>query len=102
MDVREVGARLGAEVVVEGSVRKSGDQLRITAQAIDAANGCHLWSEVYGRDGGDVFAIQEEIARAIAGTLRRKLPPHALQRTGAHRPPVEAHERFLKALLVLA
>lgn len=63
LDVRDIGQRLGAHVVVEGSVRKAGPQLRITAQAIDAARGIHLWSETYRRELKDVFAIQEEMSR---------------------------------------
>lgn len=69
VDVREVGQRLGAVAVVEGSVRRSGRALRVTAQLVDAETGYYLWSETYRRDLADVFAIQEEIARAIAARL---------------------------------
>jgi len=70
MDLRVVGDSLGVGYIVEGSVRKDGERLRITAQLIDAADGSHLWSESYNRTLDDVFAIQAEIAQAIAGALR--------------------------------
>jgi TolB-like protein/Tfp pilus assembly protein PilF len=73
VDMREVGRRLGAATVVEGSVRKSGQSLRITAHLVNTANGYALWSGAFEREMPDVFAIQEEISRAIvaklAGTL---------------------------------
>jgi adenylate cyclase len=70
IDIREVGRRLNADVVIEGSVRKSGAQLRITGQAIQSESGHHLWSEIYRREQKDVFAIQEEIAQSVASLLR--------------------------------
>ena len=74
IDIRDVGQRLGADLVIEGSVRKAGEQLRITAQAVETASGHHLWSETFGRELKDVFAIQEEIARAVADLLRVHAP----------------------------
>ncbi len=70
LDLRSVGDSLGVQYLVEGSVRKAGNQLRITAQLIDVADGSHLWSESYNRTLDDVFAIQMEIALAIAEALR--------------------------------
>lgn len=70
LDMRAIGDSLGVAYLMEGSVRKAGDQLRITAQLIDAADGSHLWSESYDRMMDDVFAIQTEIAEAIAAELR--------------------------------
>ena len=70
VDLAEVGAKLRVAAVLEGSVRKSGSQLRITAQLIKVADGFHLWSERYDREMTDVFAIQEEIAKAIAERLQ--------------------------------
>jgi adenylate cyclase len=72
-DIRKIGRHLGVEAVLEGSVRKSGNQLRISAQLINAADGCHMWSERYDRELKDVFAIQDEIARSIAATLQLTL-----------------------------
>ena len=69
-DLREIGDELGVAYLVEGSVRKAGSRLRITAQLIDAADGAHLWSETYDRQLEDVFAIQTEIAEAVAVSLR--------------------------------
>src|SRR5580700_9517767 len=74
-DVREIGDRLGAGTVIEGSVRKAGSQLRICAKAIKASDGLTLWSDTFDRDLADVFAIQDEIARAVAGALRVSLAP---------------------------
>jgi TolB-like protein/Tfp pilus assembly protein PilF len=72
-DVRVVGDRLGVGSVVEGSVRRSGEQLRVTAQLIRVADGSHLWSARYDRKLDDVFAIQTEIAREIAEAVRSEL-----------------------------
>jgi TolB-like protein/DNA-binding SARP family transcriptional activator/Tfp pilus assembly protein PilF len=69
IDVRDVGRRLGAAAVVEGSVRRSGRTLHVTAQLVDATTGYDLWSAAYDREPEDVFAIQEEIARAIVAAL---------------------------------
>jgi serine/threonine protein kinase/tetratricopeptide (TPR) repeat protein len=72
-DVRQVGRSLGVGAVVEGSVRKSGNQLRVAAQLVNVADGYQLWSQAYDREATDVFAVQEEIARAIVEALRVKL-----------------------------
>ncbi len=69
IDIRQVGETLNANHVLEGSVRKAGDRLRITAQLISVHDGYHLWSETYNRQIDDVFAIQEEIARAVVSAL---------------------------------
>jgi adenylate cyclase len=74
-DVRSIGRKLGVATVLEGSVRKSGDQLRIAAQLINVEDGCHLWSERYERQMQEVFAIQDEISRSIAATLKITLSP---------------------------
>ncbi len=74
VDIREVGQRLGANLVIEGSVRKAGEQLRITAQAIQTESGHHLWSETFRRELKDVFAIQEEIAQSVADLLQLHTP----------------------------
>ena len=73
LDIRDIGERLGVDHVVQGSVRKSGDDLRITAQLIQAADGTNLWSETYDRREEEVFAVQEEISRSIANALQVKL-----------------------------
>jgi TolB-like protein/Flp pilus assembly protein TadD len=70
MEVPEIAAALNVRMVLEGSVRKQGDKVRITAQLIDAQNGFHLWSQTYDRKLEDIFAIQDEIARAIGDELK--------------------------------
>ncbi len=86
-DIRDVGRKLGVGAVLEGSVRKSGDRLRVTAQLSSAEDGYQLWSESYDRDLADVFAVQEEIARAIVGALRVRLGGGTRLRPGARVPP---------------
>ncbi|UCH84598.1 MAG: protein kinase [Candidatus Latescibacterota bacterium] len=69
-DIREIGRKLGVDTLLEGSVRKAGDRLRITAQLITASDGYHLWSERYDREMEDVFTIQDEITMAIVDKLK--------------------------------
>jgi adenylate cyclase len=69
IDMKRVGRELGAEYLVEGSLRRSGDRLRITAQLVEAASGSHLWAERYDRDVSEVFEIQDEITQTIAARL---------------------------------
>ena len=95
--IREIGQELGVATVLEGSVRKSGNRLRITAQLTEAPSGFHLWSETYERELEDVFAIQDEIARAIADTLRVTLlgeQDEPLVRAGTENS--EAYDLYLK------
>ncbi|MGH8035910.1 MAG: hypothetical protein ACREO9_11835, partial [Lysobacterales bacterium] len=72
-DLRKIGEALGVSHILEGSVRKAGDKVRITAQLIRVDNGFHLWSESYDRELTDVFAIQDEIAKAILVQLKAHL-----------------------------
>jgi len=74
-DLRIIGGKLGVETILEGSVRKVGQRLRVTAQLVKAADGYHLWSQVFDRDAADLFAVQEEIARAVVAALSRRLAP---------------------------
>jgi adenylate cyclase len=71
--VEEIGRALGVTHILEGSVRKSGERLRITAQLVRADNGFHLWSQTYDRDARDIFAVQDDIARAVSEQLRSTL-----------------------------
>jgi TolB-like protein/DNA-binding SARP family transcriptional activator len=73
VDVRLVGRKLGARHVLEGSVRKVGKRIRVTAQLIEAASGAHVWAERYDRDLEDVFALQDDVTRHIVGALQVKL-----------------------------
>src|SRR5262245_30761374 len=78
-DIREIGRQLNVETILDGSVRKSGNRLRITAELINTADGYHLWSEKYDRDMEDIFFIQDEIAGTIVQTLHLKLVGSAEQ-----------------------
>jgi adenylate cyclase len=93
-DIRTVAERLGTAYVVEGSVRKADDNLRITAQLIEASSDTHLWSQTYDRELDDVFAIQDDIARQIAKVLQVKLLPDSLPSPTTDN--VEAYEYFLR------
>ncbi|HEX7615699.1 MAG TPA: protein kinase [Thermoanaerobaculia bacterium] len=95
-DVRAIGEKLGVRSVLEGSVRQAGGQLRVTAQLIDVTSGYQLWSERFDRTLNDIFAVQDEIARAIAGTLRvRLLGESSAPRAAAPRDPA-AYDLYLK------
>ena len=72
-DVKEVGRKLGAQYVVEGSVRKAGDKVRITAQLVDASTGAHIWAHRYDRDLEDIFAMQDDVTETVVGTLAGRL-----------------------------
>ena len=98
-DVREVGRRLDVGAVVEGSVRKSGNRLRVSTQLINVKDGYQLWSESYDRDAADVFAVQEDVARSIVAALRVRLAP-ARDSALAVRPTtdLQAYDLYLKGL----
>src|SRR5262249_12942169 len=93
--IAQIAKDLGVEHILEGSVRKSGNRIRITAQLIKAADGFHLWSERYDRELSDIFAVQDEVAAAIAGALRVRLSSgHAPKR---YAPKMPAYEAYLQA-----
>ncbi len=97
VDLREVGRQLGVNSIVEGSVRRAGDQLRITVQLIDVATGYHKWSQRFERTLGDVFVIQDEIAAQVATILRGGALSQREQR-GLRRPhtAAEPYEYYLR------
>ena len=98
VDVGEVARKLGVSHVLEGSVRKAGGRVRITAQLIDGATGDHLWAERYDRDLTDIFAIQDEISKAIVSALKLKLLPEekkAIEQRGTS--SAEAYNLYLMA-----
>ncbi|WP_437376086.1 adenylate/guanylate cyclase domain-containing protein [Inquilinus limosus] len=99
VDVREVGRVLGAGYVVEGSVRRAGNRVRITAQLVDAGSGAHLWAERYDRALEDVFAIQDEIARQIVARVAQRVY-EASEAAARRRPPedIRAYDLFLQGL----
>jgi TolB-like protein len=98
-DVRAIARKLGVASVLEGSVRKQGDKLRITAQLINASNGYHLWSNTFDRSASDIFAVQDEIARAIVDALKLELAGDAEpQVTRGGTTNLTAHELYLLGL----
>jgi serine/threonine-protein kinase len=98
IDIREVGQRLGADLVIEGSVRKAGMQLRITAQAIHTESGHHLWSETFRRELKDIFAIQEEIAESVSSLLRLHRPEVRVRLPARN---IDAYTRYLRARFLI-
>jgi serine/threonine-protein kinase len=96
-DIREIGGRLGVSTILEGSVRKSGNRLRITAQCVSVSDGYHIWSERYDRQLEDVFAIQDEIAQAISEILELGLVrPAASRDEKRHVRDFEAYNLYLR------
>ena len=101
-DLRTIGQKLGVENILEGSVRKQGDRIRVTAQLVKAADGYHLWSDTYDRQLGDVFAIQDDIARQVVNAIQRTLggaSNDAVVSVPTERkstPNVEAYTQFLR------
>jgi TolB-like protein/Tfp pilus assembly protein PilF len=101
-DLRSVGSKLGVGTILEGTLRRSGDRLRITAQLIDAGNGYQLWSERYERVIDDVFAVQDEIASTIAGRLQLSLKlEHGGQPAQPPTRNIAAYELYLKGRALL-
>ena len=98
VDIGIVADKLGVDSVVEGSVRRAGDRVRIMAQLIDAKSDSHLWSESFDREIKDVFAVQDEIARSIVDALEIKLSPAQERsiRTGAITDNMEAYDYYLR------
>lgn len=95
-DLRLIGRKLGVAHLLEGSVRKNGGQLRITAQLIRVADGTHLWSKTYARELRDVFAVQDEISRDVARALSVKLDAVTFNREQGGTTNVDAYERYLR------
>ncbi len=96
-DVRSICRQLGVDALLEGTVRKAGDRLRITAQLVSASDGCHLWSEGYERPIADVFAVEDEIARSVVDRLKvslAELPQRPL--IDRHTQNTRAYEAYLK------
>ena len=96
IELVEVGRRLNVEHLLEGSVRRAGNRVRVTAQLIKVADGFHLWSERYDREWTDIFALQDEITHAIASALRIRLSVDS-STSRSHTPNLRAYEAYLKA-----
>jgi adenylate cyclase len=96
-DVAIIASELGVEYVLEGSVRRIGQRVRITAQLIDARTGKHIWAERYDRELVDVFAVQDEVSFSIVGTLAVELEGETLERAQRKRPEnLRAYEHWLR------
>ena len=98
VDLKQVGRELGVRHVLEGSSRKAGDRVRVTAQLIDCKSGRHLWAERYDRSLADIFAVQEEITRAIVAQIAPAIEASTYARTRrAHPESLSAHELAMRA-----
>jgi len=102
VDVRAIGCDLGVRSVLEGSIRRAGKRVRITAQLTDAATGAHLWADRYDRDLTDIFEVQDEVVERIVGALAVTLTQGEQQRLRRHGTSnVEAYECWLRARALL-
>jgi TolB-like protein/Flp pilus assembly protein TadD len=98
-NLREIGRELGVATILEGSVRKAGNRVRVTVQLLDAQTDEHLWADTYDRELTDIFAIQSDVAQQIAGALKARVSPE--EKARIERRPTEsldAYQRYLKGL----
>lgn len=100
LDVREIGEALRVGAVVEGSVRRDGDRLRVTVQLIDAASGYHIWTADYDRESKDIITVQDEIARAVARALKLRFARGPAVRQARFQPGLEAYDLYLRGLFL--
>jgi adenylate cyclase len=101
-DVRRVGRELGVRYVLEGSIRRDHDRLRISAQLVDAMTGAHRWAERYDRDVQDIFAVQDEVARTVAAILAAHVSKAEAERTLLEPPAsLQAHDYYMRAAVAL-
>jgi TolB-like protein len=99
VDVKQVGRELGVRYVLEGSVRKSGNRVRITAQLIDAETGTHIWADQYDRALDDIFAVQDELTVTVVGVIEPTLRKAEIERAQRMRPDsLDAYDLYLRAL----
>jgi TolB-like protein/Tfp pilus assembly protein PilF len=100
--ITNIARELDVQYVIEGSVRRSGQHVRVTAQLIEAASGIHIWAERYDRELADIFSVQEEIASSIAGTLVVELEEDSLKQA-RHKPPqnLRAYEHWLQGMRLI-
>jgi adenylate cyclase len=99
IDVKQVGSELGVRYVLEGSVRKSGNRIRMTAQLIDAGTGTHYWADRYDRALDDIFAVQDELTISVVGVLEPTLRKAEIERARRKRPDsLDAYDLYLRAL----
>jgi TolB-like protein/cytochrome c-type biogenesis protein CcmH/NrfG len=102
VDVKQVGRELGVRYVLEGSVRRSGDRIRITAQLVEAATGNHVWAERYDRDLADIFAVQDEITERVVAAIEPELYAAEQVRSQGKQPDsLDAWECVMRALALI-
>lgn len=98
VDIKQVGRELGVRYVLEGSVRSQGGRLRVTCQLIDAASGGHVWADRYDRSSDDVFALQDDIAQSVVGTIAPSVRRAEIERVKRKRPDsLDAYDLVLRA-----
>ena len=99
-DIRQIAGQLNVQKIIEGSVRKSGNKVRITVQLINAADGYHLWSETYDRNLEDIFEVQDDISRSIANKLRKNLNDSEHQKPLVNVPTenMEAYKKYMQGI----
>src|SRR5207248_2157833 len=102
VDVKQVGRELGVRYVLEGSVRKGGNRVRITGQLIDSLTGTHLWADRFDGSLEDVFDLQDKVAISVAGVIEPALQAAEMRRTAA-RPTIDltAYDLYLRALAII-
>jgi adenylate cyclase len=102
VDIKQVGRELGVRYVLEGSVRKAGNRVRMTGQLIQAESGMHVWAERYEGDLGNIFALQDEMAASIVGALLPSIQKAEIERV-RHKPPesLDAYDLYLRGLAAL-
>jgi adenylate cyclase len=103
IDVRAVGRDLGVRSVLEGSIRRASNRVRITAQLVDATTGAHLWADRYDRDLTDIFAVQDDVTRRIVDALKVTLSPAERTRlTDSGTPNIDAYDCYLRGRELLS
>jgi TolB-like protein/Flp pilus assembly protein TadD len=102
LDLREIGRNLGVRYIVEGSIRRAGNHVRVTAQLIDAGTGNHLWAERFDRELKDIFSVQDDIARRIVTSVAPRIEAEGID-LARRKPPqdMRAYDYFLRAKLLL-
>ena len=99
VDVKQIGRELGVRYVLEGSLRKAGNRVRLTAQLIEAASGRHVWAERYDRALDDIFDLQDEITLSLVGAIEPSLRQAEIERAKRKRPEsLDAYDLYLRAL----
>jgi serine/threonine protein kinase/CheY-like chemotaxis protein/Tfp pilus assembly protein PilF len=98
-DIKEIGRELGVATILEGTIRKEKDNIRVNAELINVENGFHLWADIYDRKLESVFEVQDDVSKAIADALKVKLTPDTIKALKTGRPKnIEAYEYYLKGM----